>query len=103
PLQKKARPLTSDEQKLVDTLVSYAGKSKAESSIEPLIEWSLQYLQCVAPDIAAAVLGLEFTDTTVRAGIHYDYRIDIGTTTIATLSDISTHTTLQPKVNTFTV
>lgn len=94
---------TSDEQKIADTLMSYLSKTSKEAISEPLIEWSLQYLQCVSPDIVASALGLQFTDTTVRAGIHYDYRIDIGTTTIATISNISTQTSLQPKVSSFDV
>jgi hypothetical protein len=101
--QEKNTQFTSEEQKIADTLMSYMNKMSKETISEPLIEWSLQYLQCVSPDIVASALGLQFTDTTVRAGIQYDYRIDIGTTTIATISNISTHTSLQPKVNTFNV
>lgn len=101
--QVKANEFISDEQKIADTLMSYLSKTSKEATSEPLIEWSLQYLQCVSPDIVASALGLQFTDTTVRAGIQYDYRIDIGTTTIATVSNISTQTSLQPKVSTFNV
>lgn len=97
PLRSIAN-LSRGKQSIIDTINVYIEKLR-QASREPLIPWTLQYLQCVAPTVSADVMGLEFRDTTVRAGISYDYRVDIGTTTIATLSNISSQTRFSPTVS----
>lgn len=98
PLLRSLKAQVPQKQSIIDSINAYIEKL-TPTSHEPLIPWTLQYLQCVAPVITAEVLGLEFRDTSVRAGISYDYRIDIGTMTIATLSNISAQSRFFPSVS----
>jgi len=87
-----------DEQQIVDSVITLSERISRSNTPDPLHIWSLQYLNCIVPGTVSEILGLQFMDTTVRQNIMYDYRIDIGTTTIATVTKISTAFQLNPTV-----
>lgn len=87
-----------NSQQIIDSVISLSERVSRTITPDPLHIWSLQYLNCVVPGTVSEILGLQFTDTTVRQNIQYDYRVDIGTTTIATATKISTSSELNPTV-----
>lgn len=94
----KNSSLENEEAQIADSVISLAARISRSTQVDPLHVWSLQYLNCVVPGTVSKILGLQFVDTSVRVGIVYDYRIDIGTTTIATLLQVSTNTVLNPSI-----